>query len=131
MNPSVAIVKGALPPTTESWHVPQAGALLCFEGCVRPAEDGRPIDGLHYQVYEPMAWRELEKLGRETMIRFELLALRVQHSRGDVRAGECSFRLQIASKHRKEGLAAMDWFIDRMKQDVPIWKLPFGSAALS
>jgi molybdopterin synthase catalytic subunit len=128
MKTLVTIVNGALPPAAESRQIPQAGALLCFEGYVRPLEGDKPIDGLHYQVYEPMASQELEKLGGEAMSRFELLSLLVQHSRGDVRVGECSFRLQIASKHRKEGLAAMDWFIDRMKQDIPIWKQPISPA---
>ena len=28
----------------------------------------------------------------------------------------------IWSKHRREGLEAMDWFISELKKHVPIWK---------
>jgi molybdopterin synthase catalytic subunit len=41
-----------------------------------------------------------------------------------VEGGQCSFRLQVASAHRAEALAAMTEFIDRLKRDVPIWKSP-------
>jgi len=106
------------------WNVPDAGAQLSFDGVVRPLEAGRPIAGLHYQVYEPMASLMLRKLAKDVCGRFHLLALRVEHSRGEVLAGQCSFRLRVASTHRKEALEAMGQFIDRLKLDVPIWKKP-------
>jgi molybdopterin synthase catalytic subunit len=101
-----------------------AGAIFLFEGIVRPSEDGKPIAGLRYETYEPMAQSVLTQLSQELLQKHELMAVRVEHSRGHVPVGQCSFRLQLASKHRKEGLAAMDEFIDRLKQDVPIWKTP-------
>jgi len=39
-----------------------------------------------------------------------------------VAVGEVSFVLIVESAHRAEALAAMADFIDRLKQDVPIWK---------
>ena len=101
-----------------------AGAELCFEGVVRPSEEERAITGLSYEAYEPMATTMLTQLARQIVATFGLLAVRVEHSRGFVGAGECSFRLCISSAHRGEGLAAMELFIDQMKQDVPIWKTP-------
>jgi len=114
---------GPLPPATP-WDIPGAGAVICFEGIVRPSEDDHAIAALDYEVYEPMAQRELARLSTATCARFGLLDLLAEHSRGCVPAGACSFRLRIASQHRAEGLAAMAWFIDRLKQDVPIWKRP-------
>lgn len=117
---------GPLAPAA-TWDHPGAGAVLCFEGVVRPTEADQAIDGLDYEAYEPMAGRELDRLASEAMERFGLLAIRVEHSRGLVLSGACSFRLRIASLHRKEALAAMDWYIDLMKQQVPIWKRPVPS----
>ncbi|MFI5380287.1 MAG: molybdenum cofactor biosynthesis protein MoaE [Tepidisphaerales bacterium] len=105
-----------------------AGAILLFEGIVRPAEEGKPIAGLDYEAYEPMAQSVLAQIAQELSQKHQLLGLRVEHSRGRVPVGRCSFRLQIASRHRKEGIAAMDEFIDRLKQDVPIWKTPVPAA---
>lgn len=96
--------------------------MLVFEGVVRPVEQEVPIRGLRYDTYDPMAERELERLAREAVSRFDLLAVRVEHSRGFVPNFACSFRLRIASAHRKQGLTAADWYIDQMKQAVPIWK---------
>jgi molybdopterin synthase catalytic subunit len=99
-----------------------AGAVISFEGRVRPLEDGRTIAALDYEIYEPMARQMLARLAEELVARFGLLALRVEHSYGRVEVGRCSFRLQVAAAHRQEALAAMACFIDRLKEDVPIWK---------
>jgi molybdopterin synthase catalytic subunit len=99
-----------------------AGAIVCFEGRVRGLEEGRIIRGLCYEAYEPMAVDMLHTIGEEMFDRNGLIGLSVEHSRGMVMVGECSFRLRIAGRHRREALAAMSEFIDRMKRDVPIWK---------
>lgn len=124
MSIEVHIIDGPLHLDHAARGVEGAGAMLCFEGVVRPLEDGQEIAGLHYQVYEPMASRMLRQLAEDTRQRFAVLAVHVEHSRGNVPSGQCSFRLRIASTHRAEALAAMGYFIDRLKQDVPIWKGP-------
>jgi molybdopterin synthase catalytic subunit len=106
------------------WRPRGAGAVVCFEGIVRPIEGEVTIAGLAYQTYDPMAEKELRRLATEAAQRHQLLAVWVEHSRGLVATHECSFRLRVASQHRKEALAAMDWFIDQMKKVVPIWKSP-------
>lgn len=121
MNTSVQIYDGPLPDAAP-WRVAGAGAVMCFEGVVRPTEADQPIAGLRYETYDPMAENELHRLASEALDRFDILTVRVEHSRGFVANHACSFRLRIASAHRKEGLAAMDWYIDQMKQTVPIWK---------
>ena len=110
------------PTTRETSSTSQTGAVLIFEGIVRSEEDGQRIDALNYTAYEPMATMELTKLAQDVCARHSLARMKVEHSRGRVRVGEVSFRLTIRSPHRKEALAAMDEFIDRMKHDVPIWK---------
>lgn len=123
MSIEVQIVEGPLPPATP-WQPPGAGAVLRFEGVVRPTEQGRPLAALDYEVYEPMTGTVLRQLAQEVVAAHGLIAMRVVHSRGRVPVGACSFRLDAAAPHRKEALAAVDTFIDRMKQDAPIWKVP-------
>ena len=82
---------------------------------MRPLENGRPIRGLCYEAYEPMARDMLVTIGEEVVQSFGLVGLCVEHSTGLVLVGECSFRLQIAGLHRQESLAAMGEFIDRLK----------------
>ena len=122
MSVTVRIIDGPLPPKADAWSIPGAGATLCFDGIVRPEENGRTIAALNYEAYEPMASKMLTRIAAELLQRHNLIAIVVEHSRGRVGVGEVSYRLRIASKHRKEGIAALDEFTDRLKKDVPIWK---------
>jgi molybdopterin synthase catalytic subunit len=122
MTVAIRIVEGPLDAAPPSWSVPGAGAVLRFEGVVRPDEEGRPIAALDYEVYEPMASRELRRLAEDLVREHGLLGIRAEHSRGRVPTGACSFRVWVAAGHRSEALAALDRFVDRLKRDVPIWK---------
>lgn len=123
MSISVQVISGPLPHVA-AIETPGAGAVIVFDGVVRPMEGSGPISALNYEVYSPMAERTLGALAKEILQQHDLLAMDVWHSSGHVAVGEVSFRLRVASTHRKEAIAAMDEFIDRLKQDVPIWKHP-------
>jgi molybdopterin synthase catalytic subunit len=119
----IELIEGPLPREPLTWPLPGgAGALVRFDGIVRPLEEGRPLAALHYEAYQPMATRMIHRIATELIERYGLLGMFVEHSIGGVAVGECSFRLRVASPHRKEALAAADEFIDRLKRDVPIWK---------
>ena len=93
-----------------------------FRGVVRPVENGRAIAGLRYEAYGPMAVAEMGRLLEELKSRHGLLGAQVWHRTGFVPAGEAAVSIAIASGHRGEAFAAMVEFMDRLKQDVPIWK---------
>ncbi len=122
MSVSVTITDGPL-GAAAPWSVPGAGAVLTFEGVVRPTEDGATIDGLDYDAYRPMALSMLTELAEELVGSHGLSAVVVEHAVGWVAVGEVSFRLRIASPHRAEGLAAAAEFISRMKEDIPLFKV--------
>ncbi len=117
-----AVLDGPLPRNRPPHESPGSGAVIRFEGVVRPLEEERLIAGLHYETYDPMAERTLAELAREVARRHGLLSIDVLHSRGFVGVGECSFLLDVGAPHRKEAMAAMDDFIATMKEDIPIWK---------
>jgi len=122
MSVTIRMIEGPLPPTASPWSLPGQGALVTFEGIARPIENGRLIQALEYEAYEPMASKMLERIGQQLVAEHGLIGISVEHSVGRVPAGERSLRLRVASYHRKEALTAMDRFIDRLKLDVPIWK---------
>ena len=125
---TISLVEGPLNAhALPELHDEGCGAAVVFEGIVRPVEDERRLRALHYQAYEPMTTRELTSLAATILERHGLARLDVQHSVGDVSAGQCSFRLRVLSAHRQEALRAMEAFIDRMKREVPLWKLPVWS----
>ena len=100
----------------------QDGAELVFNGRVRNTEHGKEIIALEYEQYEGMADLELKKIARLTCEKFSIHDLFCQHRVGIIKIGEISLHVVIWSEHRKEALAAMNWFISQLKKLVPIWK---------
>ena len=121
----VELVEGPLGPTSAA--APgggRSGAVLAFTGVVRGLEGGRPLRALRYEAYPPMTQRLLHGLAEAVAAEFGLHAVEALHSVGEVPVGKASFRLTAAAAHRPEALAATAAFIDRMKRDVPLWKVP-------
>lgn len=98
------------------------GALAEFRGLVRGEENGRSIGGLRYEAYLPMAEREIARIVGELAAVHPVRAVRVVHRVGDVPVGEAAIYVGVASRHRAEAFALISGFMDRLKQDVPIWK---------
>ncbi|MFA7342946.1 MAG: molybdenum cofactor biosynthesis protein MoaE [Terrimicrobiaceae bacterium] len=102
--------------------VPGAGAVARFDGVVRGIENGAAISGLEYEAYISMAEKRtreiLDELGRE----HPFLLARVHHRLGFVPVGEAAILVDVHSKHRAEAFAVAGKFMDRLKNDVPIWK---------
>ncbi len=102
---------------------PEAGAVVRFEGRVRGDENGRAIRALVYEAYQSMAERQMEKILRELAARHPCLQVRVRHRIGEVRVGEVAVAVEVLAAHRAEAFALAAAFMDRLKQDVPIWKM--------
>jgi len=98
------------------------GAELIFLGRVRDIENGIPIVALEYEYYPEMAEKKLTEIAHETMEKFDIQNLECTHRIGPVATGEVSVRIVILSRNRKSALRAMQWFIDRLKSEVPVWK---------
>ena len=98
------------------------GAELVFNGRVRNMERGKEIIALEYEQYEGMAELELKEIAQRTCKKFPIKDLFCRHRIGIINVGEISLHVVIWSEHRKEALAAMDWFILQLKKLVPIWK---------
>ena len=101
---------------------PAAGAIVVFEGCARDHHDGKPVEGLAYEAFVPMAEQELESLRREAMETFSLLCCLIHHRIGTVPLTEAAVVVVTASAHRKQAFEAAAWIMDRIKERVPIWK---------
>ena len=69
-----------------------------------------------------MAGQQMEKIARELGEQHPCLAVRVRHRIGRVPVGEAAILIEVAARHRAEAFALASAFMDRIKQDVPIWK---------
>jgi len=99
------------------------GAVVEFSGIVRSEENGRRIEALHYEAYEAMARAQMGRILRALEDEFPCQAVRVVHRLGRVPVGEAAIVVRIEAKHRSEAFGLLAAFMDRLKQDVPIWKL--------
>jgi molybdopterin synthase catalytic subunit len=100
----------------------QAGAHAEFTGIVRSEEDGRVIAALEYEAYSPMAETVMQALIEELARQHPCLFVRVTHRVGLVPVGEAAIHVAAAAPHRAAALAMVAGFMNRLKQDVPIWK---------
>ena len=100
----------------------RAGALAVFTGLVRSEEAGRAIAALEYEAYQPMAKRVIRAIVEDINLHHPCEWVRVTHRVGVIPVGEAAIRVITAARHRGEAFAMLTKFMDRLKQDVPIWK---------
>ena len=113
---TIEIVNGPLIPFAPDDTRKEDGAELIFNGRVRSTENGRKITNLEYEQYEGMARIELNQIAEETVGKFMIHDLFCRHRIGKVKVGEVSLHVVIWSKHRKEGLEAVTYFIAELKK---------------
>jgi molybdopterin synthase catalytic subunit len=101
---------------------PGTGAWVEFRGLVRDREQDRPIAALEYEAYEPMACSEIRRILSELQAGHPCQAVQVLHRVGLIPVGEAAIIVRIAAAHRREAFALLAAFMDRLKEDVPIWK---------
>jgi molybdopterin synthase catalytic subunit len=98
-----------------------SGGLVLFIGRVRD-ERGRRDTVLFYEAYPPLATKEMERLAKVAMRKFGSRRVVMVHRLGHLATGEVAVVVGVAAAHRKEAFAACRFLIDRIKQEVPIWK---------
>lgn len=99
------------------------GGISAFIGVVRGfANNGEKIQGLSFEYYEEMAYKNFEKIKDEALKKFEIGHISIVHRVGDIKTGDNIVLVIAAAKHRKDTFAACKYCIDELKKIVPIWK---------
>jgi molybdopterin synthase catalytic subunit len=101
------------------------GAVATFCGVVRDHHQGRPVLGLEYHAYAPMAERLFAEIAAQAARRHPGVCVAVIHRVGTLRIGDLSVVVAVASAHRAAALAACSYVIDEVKARAPIWKKEF------
>ena len=99
-----------------------AGGFCVFEGWVRNQNDGREVERLEYEVYEPLAIIEGEKVLQEAQQRFPHIDAVCVHRSGLLDIGDCAVWVGVSAAHRDEAFKACRYIIDEIKTRLPIWK---------
>ncbi len=121
---NVLITSEPLDPEPLTHHVTtdEDGAVVTFLGVTRNNNAGRNVDYLEYEAYRPMADEQINVIIREMKARWEIGRVAVSHRTGRVGIGETSMVVAVGAPHREPAFEAALYFIDRLKEVVPIWK---------
>src|SRR5205823_13082570 len=103
----------------DSVRRPDAGAGVLFLGTVRADRGVRALD---YEVYRPMALKQIGRIADEARAKFGALEIAVVHRLGRIVVGSPSVAIAVSAAHRAEAFDACEWAMDQVKQIVPIWK---------
>lgn len=100
---------------------PSRGGSVLFTGQVRDLDEGRSVLGLEYEAH-PSAAEELARVVAEVGADFPEVALAAVHRVGALAVGELAVAVAAGAAHRDEAFRAARVLIDRVKDEVPIWK---------
>jgi molybdopterin synthase catalytic subunit len=101
---------------------PTAGGSCLFLGTVRDYSAAGAVTSLTYEAWEDMAAKRLEEIGGEMLEKWPVRKVALLHRTGDLGIGETSVVVACSAPHRAEAFDACRYGIERLKEDVPIWK---------
>jgi MoaE-MoaD fusion protein len=98
------------------------GGLVTFTGVVRDHSKGKSVTRLEYEAYAPMAEKKLAQILQEASAKWPSVVSAVVHRVGALNPGELAVVIAVSAPHRKDAFLGCEYVIDRLKEDVPIWK---------
>ncbi|MGQ0668308.1 MAG: molybdenum cofactor biosynthesis protein MoaE [Actinomycetota bacterium] len=101
---------------------PGAGGICVFLGTVRDHSDAGSVTGLRYEAWEELAEKRLREIAAEMFERWPTKRIALLHRTGALGIGEVSVVVACSAPHRAEAFEACRHGIERLKEDVPIWK---------
>jgi len=105
-----------------SVHDNSAGGTAMFVGTIRNRSEGKPVTGLRYDVYKPMAEKKMLEIESQVKARWPVRKISMVHRYGDLKVGEVSVAVAVSCDHRAEAFEACRFAIDSIKRTVPLWK---------
>ena len=102
----------------------RSGAIATFTGQVRErdARDDEPTEYLAFEKYEGVAADRLARIATELEAREGVFRVLLHHRTGVIEAGEDIVFVVVLAGHRAEAFRTVEDGIDRLKDEVPIFK---------
>lgn len=99
-----------------------SGAIAIFVGVVKGVVDEDPVVSLEYEAYQPYAEEKLEQIAREEE-GDNIDEVRIYHRIGSLGPGEPTIYIVVAGKSRIDAISSIRRLVERVKHEVPIFKL--------
>jgi len=100
----------------------RCGGVVLFLGTVRELTGEDVTVALEYEAYAPMAERKLAEIIAELADGKPLVKFAVIHRLGRLEVGEAAVAVAVSAPHRTEAFELCRTAMDRIKDQVPIWK---------
>ena len=101
---------------------PGAGGTCVFIGTVRDHSQAGDVTGLTYEAWDDLADARLRAIAGELFDRWDVRRVALLHRTGALGIAEASVVVAVSAPHRAEAFDACRHGIERLKEDVPIWK---------
>ncbi|MGH8055371.1 MAG: molybdenum cofactor biosynthesis protein MoaE [Stenotrophomonas sp.] len=102
---------------------PGFGGIDVFIGKVRDLNQGRPVLGITYDMFEPLVLNEIQRMVAEVEAQFgPRIKLYVSHAKGRLGVGDVALVVAAGTPHRDEAFRACRQLIEEVKHRSPIWK---------
>lgn len=99
------------------------GAIAVFIGIVKGYVEGHKVYELVYDAYEPYTSKVLERIANEEITNSSIGAIEIMHRVGSAKPGEKALYIAVVAKKRKEAIETLSRILERVKHEVPIFKL--------
>jgi len=101
------------------------GAVTSFVGYVRDYNNNTSVESINLEVYEKMAYKQLEKIIYEANNKWSLIDTLIIHRYGNLKVNDKIVLVASFSSHRKDSFEACNFIMDYLKKDAPFWKKEF------
>ena len=99
------------------------GAHAIFLGQIRKDQNQTiSVTEIDYSAHNEMAEKAFENIRESAFNKFEMECMHIYHSVGNVKIGEISLFVFVSCKHRAQSFLALEWIVEAIKKEVPIWK---------
>lgn len=99
---------------------PIDGAIVTFTGKVRSEQE--KVQSLYLEHYHGMTETVMVKIMDEARQRWQINRAIIVHRIGHILANELIVFVGVSSLHRHEAFVSTQFIMDKLKNDVPLWK---------
>lgn len=99
-----------------------SGGIATFTGIVRRIDGSTETTAIDFEKYEGVADRAIEQICLDMREREDVIDVLVHHKTGFIKSGEDIVYIVVAAAHRQELFRTLIDTLERIKEDVPIWK---------
>lgn len=99
-----------------------SGCVVTYVGLIRNSSHGKAVASVEYQDTKGNATAKLKEIAQEIKQKWPIEDIAVCHRVGKLKVGDINFLVAVASAHRREGLAACSYAVDRFKEMLPTRK---------